>query len=222
MRLLFSIAIHESNLSVESLIRNLLKFAERPPIVVLHISANFSEFDSQLIDKYDNVYCNDIRLKTGYLDGSLLRAHVLNMSFAEKNAFNYDYFVPFGSNQMLIKSGIEKFIYMNRVKACKKLFRSDFINLLIFMDWKNLLRLRNNYGITEYFKSSPEGTYWPRESIQENLVDLVEYCNNIRSKKIKESRTAKYMRFIWSFKGYVVYPLEELILPTFLLRYLSV
>jgi len=217
MRLLFSIAVHESNLSVRSLIKNIQKFT-LDPILLFHISADFLDFDLEL-EKYHNVYFNDVRLKTGYLDGSLLRAHVLNMGYAESNEITYDYFIPFGSNQMLIKTGIEGFILKNGFKKCNVLLPISYVNILILFDWKNLLNLVIKYDIKCFYKASPEGTYWPRDMVQENLDDLNNYCDQITSKGLVGGRLVKLRRLVSSFKGNVVYPLEELILPTFLLRY---
>lgn len=216
MRILFSIAVHESRFSVKSLINNLRKFTNNS-IILIHISADFSEFDLVQEDFVD-VYFNNVRMNTGYLDGSLLKAHVANMSYAERKNLSYDYFVPFGSNQMLIKNGIEHFIVENNIKKCKRLLPVSYVNILILFDWKNISFLRVKYKIKHFYKSSPEGTYWPRALVQENIDDLIEYCNGVVSKRITDYRLQKLQRVFFSFLGYVVYPLEELVLPTFMLR----
>ncbi|MBY7770438.1 hypothetical protein KW411_16360 [Vibrio fluvialis] len=172
--LLFSIAIHESEDSVYDLINNINYFCINP-IIILHIP-KYSSLDLKLTN-YDNVFVNETNFMTGYADGTLTFVHLENFIQGEKLKLNYDYFIPFGSNQLFIKGGIEEYVLGAEKSECPLPEKNDFQNVVYNRDEQ----ARAVFGEIAR-KSAPEGTFYRKMIIDRIINDKKGklYFNNNR------------------------------------------
>ena len=155
VRLLFSIAVHESTSSVYDLIQNIKYFCVEP-IIILHVSKVSNLFLD--INKFENVYINDVSLITGFADGTLTFVHKENFFFAEKLKLNYEYFIPFGSNELFIKHGVEQYIDGTEKSYSPPPSENNYHYLISKQD-KAVKTLIGDV----FFKSAPEGTFYHKK-----------------------------------------------------------
>ncbi|MTC47093.1 hypothetical protein GKR71_14775 [Providencia sp. wls1922] len=220
--LVFSIAVHESAESVYDLVDNINYFCLNP-LIVIHVPQ-----DSKMtldISKYNNVYINRTKLLTGYVDGTLTFVHIENYLECKRIGLQFDYFIPFGSNQLFIKSGIENYIHNSVKNESSSPEKKDY-------HYKVYLRDKSAYKLLEsnIRKSAPEGTYYRYDVMEYMLSSGVEqyYKKNIwayrcqlgfRIRKFSSLLTRvmvklKLVSLVPSFMAKFSYASEEIIFPS--------
>jgi len=207
---LISLAIHESESSFLSLINN-LKYFTKNAIIIIHVSKSFKLKGDY--SKIEDLYFNEVSLETGYLDGSLFLCHLSNIKFAKSKKLDYEFFVPFGSNQMLIKSGLEDFIKNQQVRRPVRLNFRTRVGMLVNFNFifKNILR---SYGLYSLYKHAPEGTYWPKYMIDRHFK-MLESIGCTLEKYCGFDRPNGYWSNIkYTLTGKINFPAEEIIFPT--------
>lgn len=159
--LMFSVAVHESEESVYDLINNINYFCLNP-LIMIHVPKNSGmKFD---FSRYDNIYVNRTSLFTGYVDGTLTFVHLENYMECKRIGLQFDYFIPFGSNQLFIKSGIEDYIHGSVKNESPSADKKNYHYLVHLRDKE----MRNILG-DDVRKSAPEGTYY-RQDVMEKIL----------------------------------------------------
>ncbi|MEQ4705922.1 hypothetical protein [Providencia huaxiensis] len=220
--LLFSIAVHESAESVYDLVNNINYFCLSPSIII-HVPQ-----DSKMMldfSKHNNVYINRTRLLTGYVDGTLTFVHIENYLECKRIGLHFDYFIPFGSNQLFIKSGIESYIYGSVKNESSSPNKKDY-------HYQVHLRDKSAHKILSSVlrKSAPEGTYYKHDVMEHILSSggMQYYKENIwiyrsqlglRIRKFASLLTRvmiklKLVSLIPSFIARFSYASEEIIFPS--------
>lgn len=107
LKLFVSLAVHENLEVIKDTIEN-IQYYLKNPIIVIHARKDIYGDLLELPKIYNQVFLNSTSFYTGYTDGSLFFVHYANLIFAKNNNLNYDYFIPFGSNQLFINRGLEQ------------------------------------------------------------------------------------------------------------------
>ncbi|MBN8133421.1 hypothetical protein [Vibrio vulnificus] len=157
--ILFSVAVHEDVEIVYDIISN-ISAMEPNSIVVFHCSAFMSEVPN--LDNFPNAYINNMSSYTGYMDGSLLYVHLSNFRYAVDLGLKFDYFAPFGSNQMLVKSGLYEYISGAESNLSDKLNEQDIQVRSALLD-SALMDISLRSAIK---KGAPEGTFYSFDLIR--------------------------------------------------------
>lgn len=227
MKILISIAVHENISVVKDTIENLLYYLQ-DPIILIHSRPNLFCDVNKLAINYHNVYLNPTAFYTGYVDGSLFFVHFSNLKFANVNNLIFDYFIPFGSNQLFIKKGIEKYISSytcskSRIMNKNYLYKCPHYTRFYFDS-------NFQYDKQIVFKSAPEGHFYHYnltkkllndssiESVYKNLY--LNYLSESHQRKRlllhKISKYAYYFKILRFFPAKLLiytYALEEIIFP---------
>jgi hypothetical protein len=166
MKILFSIPAHENNEVVCNVIENIQKFIKEP-IIVIHPNQSFSDFDSTIPEKYQNVYVNNSRIAYTKFH-SMLPILISNFRFSEQ--FEYDYHCVFHTNQLFIKHGLEEYI------------KGKDMSFEYFYD-RGSLRSQHMFNCSkskveslikdENFNSHIEGTFYKKEVLKK-VCDFIE------------------------------------------------
>lgn len=228
MKILISIAVHEDISVVKDTIENLLYYLQ-DPIVLIHSRPNLFCDVNKLVSSYNNyVYLNPTSFYTGYVDGSLFFVHYSNLKFANENNLMFDYFLPFGSNQLFIKKGIEKYISNY---TCSKSVSKNKNHLYTCPHYTKFYYdsyFKNTNKIA--YKAAPEGHYYNYKLTKKLLddVSIRSIYQNLSANYLSESHQRKrlllhkiakyayYFRILRFFPAKLLiytYALEEIILP---------
>ncbi|WP_425653315.1 hypothetical protein ACPSLZ_14865 [Vibrio campbellii] len=163
MKNLFSIAVHESPDCVIDMCRNIIYFVPES-IIVLHYKKGFN--CSIPSDLQEFVHVNDHQYATGFMDGSLTIVHLSNLYFIIDKKIDFDYFSPFGSNQLFVKCGFSKYVMQFDSSLVSNFSESDSQRIVFNKD-KELQNLSPN---TRFLKSAPEGTFYRADLVKEFLL----------------------------------------------------
>lgn len=114
LNIIFSIPINEKFEVVVDQILN-FKTLNNNCGIIIHISQGFNYEQSELnldcfleiVNKIDNVYINDKKLRTGKYD--IIQAHLSNFEYV-KNIIDFDYFCMCASNELFFKEGLYDYI----------------------------------------------------------------------------------------------------------------
>ena len=228
MRLLISVAVHENIFVVEDIIRN-LKYYLSDPVIILHARHDIYHDVEKLVKDFDDVILNPQSLLTGFMDGSLFFVHFSNLKYVLDNTIDFQYFLPFGSNQLFIKSGLEKYIANFQCSAPQIRIKSDLYQCAQYTKFY----YDSNFDFLDkntVAKAAPEGHFYHVDLIKK-MIDTPEYLevfNNfihiyetekglIKRKWISKLVQAFYRaKLLFLFpKKYLIftYALEEIIFP---------
>ncbi|CAM7137164.1 hypothetical protein ESCOMM167M_22605 [Escherichia coli] len=224
MKIIFSIAVHESRECVLDMCRNISYFVPNSKII-LHCARGF---DLLIPDELKNaVIINPERFISGFMDGTLTLIHLSNLFFALDEDIGFDYFCPFGSNQLFVKHGFESYISnydssltadLSNLDSQIKIFRRDRYTQKIISS-------------NSYHKSAPEGCFYrgdlvrealQREDVRQWFIDSKQYYSTKYSLAIRKIirqvirifRLAKLEIFMPSCLARFGYATEEVVLPS--------
>lgn len=186
MSLLFSIPAHTNNALVCDVIENLQKFNINPHII-LHINDCFTDFDTTIPSKYENVFVNP-NPKPFSKYTSMIPALISN--YDETEHLDYTHYCIFHTSQLMIKHGMEDYLADYDMSTFKEEYD---INHRLASD---LLLLREPHCTDMFPKiinGLAEGSFYRKGLFK----DMVAY--------IKNNMSASY-----SWGGCV----EEILLPT--------
>lgn len=107
MHILFSLPVHTGNNIVRLTIANIQQHVKNCT-VVLHVSADFTDFDLAILD-IPNVIGNPIRFKTRHGD-SQFGVHLSNYEHAVNVGVPFTTFCFFHTSEMFVKAGVEDVI----------------------------------------------------------------------------------------------------------------
>jgi len=154
LRILHCVPVHENNDVIIDLINNINKFTKNS-IIVLQPNLNFQTFDETIVEKYDNVYVNNKRFNYKIF-GNQLNLLLSNFEFSQQ--FDYDYFSIFHSNQLYIKSGLEK--YISDCDMTMEYFPQVSDR---FKESEKLYPALSQIPVNERFNNHAEGTVYKKE-----------------------------------------------------------
>ena len=210
MKLLFSIAVHESSESINDMIQNINYFVKKP-VIVLHVKKG-SELS---INKVHNVYINENSYITGFSDASLSAVHLSNFYYSKSKEMDFDYFLPFGSNQLFIRSGIEEYLDGVVCSHAKPVSTSNYHYKLFKRD-KLLKSILGSY----INKTAPEGTFYKKSELEHKLkVFNIENYFNIIIPFYESEYGAKYRRMCTKVSKLLIKLKLNLLIPSKIARY---
>lgn len=233
MTILFSVAVHEDFDSLIDMVENILRFNEGAKII-LHVSAS-SSLEPEKIRKYlreslnsdESVYVNETSLYSGYCDSSLVFIHAYNFFYGLKIDLQFEYFVPFASNELFIRKGLyEKIKNTKCTDFPLGVGTTDKSLLEKVKVEKNILSLIN--GSRTMVKCAPEGTFY-RKDIALKIFMTLKKSNIWSYKFLYENSLGQLIKEIISkidkvlfkiskhrisFLGFLNFPGEEIILPS--------
>lgn len=166
MRLVVSLSVHESPLSVIDQCNNLVHVAEAD-YVVIHVNARSSLTYSYLKGNMPNelkgkVFLSNERYDTGKESFCLHKAHCSNYKFIEENQLNYDYFLLEASNSLFVKFGVKEFIGKYDYGVGNGKLQGYWEDKVL--GHKSLIDFIGEKEIKwQYFKGCHEGAYFRRE-----------------------------------------------------------
>lgn len=110
LKAIISIPVHEKPDVILDQIKNINHYFPEADIV-LHVSAGyFEKYNLDPITGLQGVYLNPVHLVTGW--SSIVFTHISNFAYIESLGNDYDYFILHSSNDMYVRSGVEKYIQM--------------------------------------------------------------------------------------------------------------
>jgi len=224
MKILFSIAVHESKECVSDMCRNIVYFVPNS-IIVLHCAHDFSLTIPD--DLKNSVVINPESFTSGFMDGTLTLVHLSNLYFSLEEDIKFDYFCPFGSNQLFVKHGFASYISN---------YDSPLTTDLSNLDSQSKIFKRDRYtqkiiSSNSFFKSAPEGCFYRGDLVREALKrdDVTQWFNKSKQyyltknslairkairQIIRVFRLAKLDIFIPSYLARFGYATEEIVLPS--------
>lgn len=178
MKIMFSIPVHERPEVVLDQIINYRRFNNDFGII-LHFSNNFNwegailteERFFSILENYDNVYINPVRLNTGIYN--IIQAHTCNFQYIESRV-EFQYFALSSSNELFIKDGLEDYVSQYDIGI-------QFIDISTIKDWpqmehalkdRDLNNILSHIKGTKIYGSQLEGTFFKKE-IFEKIVDII-------------------------------------------------
>lgn len=114
MKIFFNCLVYKDPDVVGDLILNIKKFV-KDPVIVLHVSPDFNDFDFNRFSYIDNVYINPNRYAHGQW-GTKIKALVSNHDLLISKSIDFDYEIIFYPKMLFIRHGIEK--YLDGVDVC--------------------------------------------------------------------------------------------------------
>lgn len=109
MKIFFNCLVHTNNDIVEDIINNIKKFTKNP-VICIHVSKVFTDFDENRFSNIENVYINPERYHT-YKGGSFMHPICSNFNFIENiKKIKFDYHMIFYSQMLFIRNGIEEYL----------------------------------------------------------------------------------------------------------------
>jgi hypothetical protein len=109
MKIFFNCLVHTNNNIVEDMIFNIKKFVDQP-IICLHVSKVFEDFDFERFSRIENVYINPDRYNT-YKGGTFMPPLCSNINYITNVLkLDYDYQMIFYSQMLFIKKGVENYL----------------------------------------------------------------------------------------------------------------
>jgi hypothetical protein len=109
MKIFFNCLVHDNNNIVEDMIFNIKKFVKNP-IICLHVSEVFHDFDPDKFSNIKDVYINPERFFT-YKGGSFVHPLCSNFNYINNELkIKFDYHMIFYSQMLFIRSGIEEYL----------------------------------------------------------------------------------------------------------------
>jgi len=169
--ILFSIPVHCCPEVIFDQVQNIFRYAPEAGIIIhpaRQFLQQFPKLPSELRSK-DRVWVNDRPLYTG--NGMVLKCHVSNFCFAIRKDLKFTHFSLNASNEMLVKSGVERYIResnfaFNKYSIDEENFgfshwREDFDNDRTYV---KMMSERGN-KVSRYV-SQVEGTFYPKEAFE--------------------------------------------------------
>lgn len=216
--MLISIAFHEHPQAILFQLNNIRKFAPSA-IVVCHLSNRI--VNKIKLPSINNLIVNPKSFATGYMDRSLFFVHISNILHARQVLGKQLNLALMGSNELFVKSGVEKYISLNNFQT--ELANKDdfhFKGYIADPDFKWLLDKRQ--FIT---KSMPEGSFYSAEQVENGLSDLMVNMDYQKAEKkfeqLPKLRRLKtfYERgitkvFSQNLNSGITYAAEEILIPT--------
>jgi hypothetical protein len=135
MKIFFNCLVHTNNNIVEDMIFNIKKFVDQP-IICLHVSKVFEDFDFERFSRIENVYINPDRYNT-YKGGTFMTPLCSNINYITNVLkLDYDYQMIFYSQMLFIKKGVENYLKGFDIDPeCESI--ADMINNnYVFKEWK--------------------------------------------------------------------------------------
>lgn len=226
MKVLFSIPVHESESCVIDMCMNIIHFVPGS-IIILHCQNGFEV--SIPSDLSGVVYLNPTGYETGFMDGSLSVVHLSNLYYSLEIKLEFDYFCPFGSNQMFVRTGFSNYISKYSCSATDNMSDNDS-QTVIFSKDRALNRVLAGKTI---LKSAPEGTFYHKDNVLNALRDplLINWFSFIEKhyhskfslitrkfyrQLVRMMRLLKISFLIPPFIARFGYASEEILLPTLL------
>lgn len=181
--LCISIPVHESPLSLDSQINQILHFTNNS-IIIIHINKQYRESylneaqkNEAMFLKNNRVLINPTSYITNWGDGRLFLSHHINYIFATKEGIRAKYYVHESSNTMLVRHAVEDYIY-----------QFDCVDSNPHDPENNWWKHTRNYGNHEYFAKwvggwqnmrmgQNEGTYFPFNNFFEVSKSINGYLN---------------------------------------------
>ena len=114
MKIFFNCLVYKDPDVVGDLILNIKKFV-KDPVIVLHVSPDFNDFDFNRFSSINNVYINPNRYAHGQW-GTKIKALVSNHDLLISKSIGFDYEIIFYPKMLFIRHGIEE--YLDGVDAC--------------------------------------------------------------------------------------------------------
>ena len=109
MKIFFNCLVHRDNDIVEDMIHNIKKFTKNP-IICIHVSKVFEDFNFEKFSKLENVYINSERFHT-YKGGTFMHPLCSNINYISNILkLEYDYHMIFYSQMLFIKNGVEDYL----------------------------------------------------------------------------------------------------------------
>lgn len=108
MTVLFSIPVHERNEVIQDTLNNARRY-NPGCLFVLHVSANFPDFDPSIVNQPD-VLINPVRFPTEHSRTSHVPLHLTNYRYAADCGFSFDHVCILHTSEMFIKTGMEDYI----------------------------------------------------------------------------------------------------------------
>jgi hypothetical protein len=108
MKIFFNCLVYKDSDVVGDLIINIKRFVKNP-IIVLHISPSFEDFDFNRFSSIDNVYINPVRYDHGQW-GTKVKALTSNHDLLKNKNIEFDYEIIFYPKMLFIKRGIEEYL----------------------------------------------------------------------------------------------------------------
>ncbi|WP_163922334.1 hypothetical protein [Photobacterium sp. Alg240-V54] len=211
MSILFSIAVHEDEMSIIDLIDNINYYC-KDCYIVLHLS---KQSKLNLNIEHTNLFINKNQFITGYADGTLSFVHYSNYQYANKNKLKYEYFIPFGSNQLFIKEGVEKYI-LGYDKSYIPNVSNDNYQLSIYRKDSVMIEL---LGLN-ISKSAPEGTFYKKQLIEDFVKNKKVERYFLDSEWLYKKNVGLKIRKVFCFTSKLFYKLDIIkYLPSFIARY---
>jgi hypothetical protein len=165
LKILFSVPVHENNLVVEDLIKNIQKYVKHP-LIVLHTNSSFTDFDETIPQRYNNVYVNPTKFNHVKFTSTF---GILASNFHLTEQIDYDYHCIFHSNMMFIKHGVEEY-FNGTDSSYYSMNMKDDQRSNIMIENTNILSLITKEEILNNFA---EGTHCRKEIFQ-SLIEWVE------------------------------------------------
>ena len=173
--LLFSLPVHEKPQVVVNQIDNFRKYNPGCEII-LHISMGMPEGDFKELSNWSNeidfVHINPLRLRTGWADGTLFKAHMENLRRALFLEIPFSHVCFHASNDLFVKTGLESWIQgfeagFDPINKGKN--NPVYQQIAHFKkDWGSR-KLARKHGLKEVLGSQIEGTFYSRELVR-NMV----------------------------------------------------
>lgn len=179
-KILFSIAVHESEGSVRSLLTNIFKFNDNVA-VVLHLAHDFCFYFSENEFSGD-IYVNPKSYRTGYADQSLGVIHTGNLYYADSIGLDAEYFAIVGSNEMFIKPGCYDYIKEQNHLYIPPYDKNDY-HVKHALNDPDFMRLMSKFSV-HIVKSPPEGNFYSyrqllsivkKEDFKRYFIDIERY-----------------------------------------------
>jgi len=176
--ILFSIAVHERPEVVVNQVENFTYFNPGCQ-VVLHVSAWMPEDVFRVLQDalsaYAHVHINTTRLWSGYGDGTQMKMHVVNYSYARKLGLPFDYFCLHASNDMFVKAGLGN--YMSAFDAGNNPVRivwedKRWAQSVHALSDRLLKKMMKKYGLSEIYGTQVEGSFY-RKDIMDTVVSRI-------------------------------------------------
>jgi hypothetical protein len=108
MKILFNCLVYKDQDVVEDLILNIKKFVI-DPVIVIHVSPEFKNFDSDRFSRINSVYINSDSYDHGQW-GTKIKALTSNHDLIKSKGIEFEYEIIFYPKMLFIKSGIEKYL----------------------------------------------------------------------------------------------------------------
>lgn len=156
MKILFFIPAHENNKVLENCIENIQQYIV-DPIIYIHANATWQDFDSNITNKYKNVFILPIRFHFVKWTSMI---HIIEYAFYKSLPVEYDYFSIFHTNCLFIKTGLEEYIKDIDVTFYEFPNNASHPNAARCIQHSDLL---NFIPITEVYNNLAEGNVYKKD-----------------------------------------------------------